>query len=296
MSRILRSCFVICLLCVLPVTAAWAWGALGHALVGELAQRHLNPKARAEVSRLLAGEPNPSLAGVASWADDLRNDDPPRFKETQRWHYINAKGGGCDFELARDCPDGNCVVGAINKQLAILGDRSQPLEARRDALKFVVHLVGDEHQPMHAGSRNDSGGNRFQISLRTSVEPEAYARKSYVDGVMGTNLHSVWDYYLLASRGLALQDYADALDAQPPLATAKPPYSVGAPMDWARESCRLIETAGIYPQESQHSMDHAYLDKMRPLAEQRVRLAGERLAQLLNQTIGDQATARPLAR
>ena len=65
---------MICLLCLLPVTAAWAWGALGHALVAELAQRHLNPKARAGVAKLLAGEPNPTLAGVASWADDLRND------------------------------------------------------------------------------------------------------------------------------------------------------------------------------------------------------------------------------
>ena len=62
MSRILRSCFVICLLCLLPVTAAWAWGALGHALVAELAQRHLNPKARAGVAKLLAGEPNPTLS------------------------------------------------------------------------------------------------------------------------------------------------------------------------------------------------------------------------------------------
>lgn len=296
MPRTLRLLLIACLLFAVPVAVVWAWAPLGHALVGELAQRHLDPKAQAEVSVLLAGERHPTLAGIASWADDLRYTDAERFKSTSRWHYINARNGGCDFDLVRDCPDGNCMVGALQKQLAILGDRSQSLEARRDALKFVVHLVGDEHQPMHAGSRNDSGGNRFQVSLRTSVEPEAYARKSYVDGVMGTNLHSVWDYYLLASRGLALQDYANGLDAQPPLATAKPPYSVGAPMDWARESCRLIEAAGIYPPESQHSMDHIYLDKMRPLAEQRVRLAGERLAQLLNQTIGEQATARPPAR
>ena len=283
MSRILRSCFVICLLCLLPVTAAWAWGALGHALVAELAQRHLNPKARAEVAKLLTGEPNPTLAGVASWADDLRNDDPPRFKETQRWHYINAKGGGCDFELTRDCPDGNCVVGAINKQLAILGDTSQPLEARRDALKFVVHLVGDEHQPLHAGNRTDSGGNRFQISLRTPIAPEAYAQKSYVDGVMGTNLHSIWDYYILASSKLKLMDYAKLLDKQAwdPAAAA-----TGTPLDWAEESCKLIDAKDIYPPDDQHKMDHVYLDNMRPLAEQRVHLAAERLATLLNQTLG----------
>lgn len=278
------------LLCLGATSAALAWAPLGHALVGELAQRHLDPKAQAEVARLLAGEPAPTLAGIASWADELRNTDPERFKATSRWHYINAKGGGCDFDLARDCPDGDCVVGALDRQLAILADRKQPLDARRDALKFVVHLVGDEHQPMHAGNRPDSGGNRFQVSLRTPLEPEAYARKSYVDGVMGTNLHSVWDYYILASRGLALRDYADALDskANPP---AAPLPGAGVLQEWAGSSCRLIDAHGLYPGDDQHKMDHAYLDRFRPLAEARVQLAGKRLAQLLNQALGAQAPA-----
>ena len=253
----------LCLFAVIPV--AWAWGALGHRMVAELAERHLDPKAKAEVARLLAGEPDPTLAGVANWADDLRNTDPERFKATSRWHYINAEGGGCSFDEARDCPDGNCVVSAIERQRLILADRSQPLAARRDALKFIVHFVGDAHQPMHAGDRDDAGGNRFQVSLRTPIEPEAYARKDYVDGVMGTNLHSIWDYYLLRGRGLDL-----AHDVMP--------------MAWAKESCRLIEARGLYP--ATHTMDHGYLDAQRPLAEQRIRQAAWRLAQLLNQTLG----------
>ncbi len=267
---------------------ALGWGRLGHALVGELAERHLDPKAQAEVATLLAGEPEPTLAGVASWADDLRNTDPERFKATSRWHYINAKGGGCGFDVARDCPDGNCVVAAIEKQRAILGDRNQPLDARRDALKFLVHLVGDVHQPMHAGDRDDAGGNGFQISLRTPIEPEPYAKKNYVDGVMGTNLHSIWDYYILFSRGLKLPAYSDRLDALPwPPFPQVSKYDV-MPLAWAGESCRLIGLRALYPE--QHAMDHAYLDAMRPLAEQRVRQAGWRLAQLLNETIGEQAT------
>ena len=274
------------LLCLGATSTALAWAPLGHALVGELAQRHLDPKAQAEVARLLAGEPTPTLAGVASWADELRNTDPERFKATSRWHYINAKGGGCGFDLARDCPDGNCAVVALERQRAILADRSQPLAARRDALKFVVHLVGDEHQPMHAGNRPDSGGNRFQVSLRTSIAPEAYARKSYVDGVMGTNLHSVWDYYILASRGLDLQAYADALDT-PPSPADVGPVGAGVLLAWAEDSCALIDRAGLYPADDQHVMDHAYLDRFRPLAETRVQLAGARLAALLNQALGD---------
>ena len=97
------------------------------------------------------------------------------------------------------------MIGAIETQRAILADPKQPREARRDALKFLVHLVGDVHQPMHASNHDDLGGNEFQISLRTDIAPEKYARNKYVDGVMGTNLHSVWDYYVLAERRLDLQ-------------------------------------------------------------------------------------------
>ena len=280
---------LVALLCLGVISTAAGWARLGHGLVGELAARHLDPVAKAEVARLLAGERDPTLAGVASWADDLRNSDPARFKATSRWHYINAKGGGCGFDVARDCPDGNCAVVALERQRAILADRSQPLAARRDALKFVVHLVGDLHQPMHAGSRTDAGGNGFQVSLRTPVEPEAYAKKHYVDGVMGTNLHSVWDYYIFASENLSLGQYADRLDKLP-----WPPYPAPSkfdfmPMAWAKESCRLIDARDIYPPGDRHVMDHAYLDAMRPLAEQRVRQAAWRLAQLLNEAIGEQA-------
>lgn len=279
--------FIASLLWVGAASTASAWGALGHGIVGELAERHLDPNAKATVATLLAGEADPTLAGIANWADTLRNEDPERFKATSRWHYINAQGGGCGFEVERDCPDGQCVVAAIEQQRAILADRSQPMEARRDALKFIVHLVGDAHQPMHAGNRTDAGGNGFQVSLRTPLEPEAYARAKYVDGVMGTNLHSVWDYYILAAQGLGLQAYSNKLDALPwPSYPAPSKYDV-MPLAWSGESCRLIDGRGLYPPEDRHTMDHAYLDAMRPLAEQRIRQAAWRLAQLLNQTLAD---------
>ena len=270
-------------LTLLPALPAVAWSSLGHRMVGELAQRHLSPTAKAEVDRLLAGEPDPTLAGVSKWADELRDTDPERFKATSRWHYLNAEGGGCSYDLARDCPDGNCVVEAILKQRAVLADRSQPLAARRDALKFIVHFVGDVHQPMHAGNRPDRGGNEYQISLRTPIEPEAYARKNYVDGVMGTNLHSIWDFYIFASTGRSLLDYSNRLDALPWPPYPQPSKYDVMPLAWAGESCRLIDARGLYP--PQHTMDDAYLDAMRPLAEQRVRQAAWRLAQLLNETL-----------
>ena len=264
--------------------AALAWSALGHRMVGELAQRHISPAALAQVELLLAGEPDPTLAGVADWADRLRDLDPERFKATSRWHYVNTPPGlDCDYDAARDCPGGDCVIGAIQAQRRILADRSQPLEARRDALKFIVHFVGDVHQPMHANNHDDLGGNRYQVSLRTELQPEAYARKYYVDGVMGTNLHSIWDYYILGTEGLSLAQYSDRLDALPwPPMPADGPQT--GPEAWAGESCRLIEARHVYPDG--HKMDRSYLDEYRPLAEQRVRQAAWRLAQILDADLG----------
>jgi hypothetical protein len=265
------------LLLPLPVLA---WSGLGHRLVGDLAAQRLTPAARAQVAGLLAGEPEPTLGGVASWADALRDTDPERFRATSRWHYINARGGGCGFDVARDCPNGDCVVAAMEAQRAILADRAQPLQARRDALKFIVHFAGDLHQPLHAGNREDQGGNRFQVSLRTDLEPEAYARKDYANGVMGTNLHSVWDYYILATPGRSPGKYAARLRRHVPKIAAG---QAGTPLDWARESCALIDARHIYPQT--HVMDRSYLEAMRPLAEQRVALAAARLAWLLNDAL-----------
>lgn len=285
MSRRIILFLALALIALLPV-AGFAWSALGHQLVGALAQRRLDPKAAAAVAELLKGESDPTLAGVATWADGLRATDPERFRATSRWHYINARDGGCDFDLARDCPDGNCAVGALNRQLAILDDRSQPLAARRDALKFVVHLVGDLHQPLHANSRTDAGGNRFQISLRTPIQPEDYARKQYVDGVQGTNLHAVWDFYILASRKLDLAAYTDALAQQPQAPIEKLAHAADTPLQWAEESCRISQTPGLYPPDNKHKMTQHYLEQMRPLAEQRVEVAAVRLADLLNRTLG----------
>ncbi|KAF1711538.1 endonuclease [Pseudoxanthomonas kalamensis DSM 18571] len=273
---LLLSLFVLLLL---PSPDARAWGRQGHRLVAELAEADLTPRARAEVDALLHDEPEPGLGAIASWADDLRGTDPGEFRRTSRWHYINARGGGCDFDLVRDCPDGNCVVMAIENQLKILADPSQAANARRDALKFVVHFVGDAHQPMHAGSRPDKGGNDFQISLRTDIEPEAYARNRYADGVMGTNLHSVWDYYILANARLSTPAYLERLTALP----APDAAADNVPLDWARESCRLIDADQLYPDS--HRLDSRYLDAMRPLAERQLRLAGLRLARVLNDAL-----------
>lgn len=260
--------------------AALAWSALGHRLVGDLAQRHIQPATSRTIQQLLAGEPDPTLAGVSQWADDLRDTDPARFRATSRWHYVSM-GDDCRYDPPRDCPDGNCVIGAIQAQRAILADASAAPHSRRDALEFLVHLVADAHQPLHAGGHGDKGGNRFQVSLRTDHVPPPFLRDRYADGVLGTNLHAIWDYDVLASAGLAERPYADRLAAAtwPPVAAAN-----ANPAVWAGESCRLVDARALYP--AGHTLDDRYLVEHRPLAELRIRQAAYRLAALLDDALG----------
>jgi hypothetical protein len=268
---------VAALLC-LASPVGLAWSTLGHRLVGEIAQRHLQPATARAVRLLLAGEPVPTLAGVADWADRLRDEDPARFARTARWHYVNFQPNTCAYDAAHDCAGGQCVVGAIQAEQAILADRGRALSDRRDALKFLVHLVADVHQPLHAGGRNDKGGNRYQVSLRTDLPPPYFARNQYDGGTMGTNLHAVWDYYLLATPKLRTNAYADRIDA-----TRMPSFATTIdPARWAEESCRVAQA--IYPQG--HRLDHTYLDAERPVAERRIREAAYRLAHLLDVTLG----------
>jgi len=268
-------------LLLLSSAPAWSWAELGHQLVAELAQRQLTPEANSRVQELLKGEPVPTLAGVAMWADRLRATDPERFKATSRWHYVNMLEGSCQFVASRDCPDGACVLGAIEAQSRLLRDPAQPFEVRRDALKFVVHFVGDVHEPLHVSNRTDHGANDFPISLRTKIPPEEYARDRYKDGIMSTNLHAVWDYYVLASANRSLEKYAARLAA-----SRQPPTPQSSPAEWARESCELIDQRALYPQS--HEMNARYLKAKRPLAEQRVVQAASRLARLLNDIYASQ--------
>lgn len=242
---------------------ALGWSKQGHQLVGELAERDLSPNARAQVALLLEGEPEPSLAGVSVWADEIRAAGTELGQRSRPWHYINFDRDGCDYQPARECPDGNCVIGAINAQAKILGDRDRPLQERREALKFVVHFIGDAHQPMHAGFRADRGGNNFQLRYLNE----------------GSNLHGIWDYWLLRSAELDNLAYVERLQAMPAPVDATLEADNPA-AEWTLESCRLIASAAIYPPKRR--INTAYLDKHRPLAEQRIRLAGLRLARVIN--------------
>jgi hypothetical protein len=266
-----------CFFLLLAPLSAFGWSAQGHWLIGDLASRQLTPRARQQVAWLLEGEAVPTLAGVSTWADELRASSPEEYKRTAPWHYIDSKDGTCGFVPPRDCPDGSCAPGAIEAQLKIVADGTQAREKRRDALKFVVHFVGDIHQPLHASPRDDAGGNRYPVTVHADVAPPEYAVK-HPEAV--SNLHAVWDYYVLASRHLGNEAYAGVLAGSVPHLTRD---KIGTPFDWASESCLEVDSHAIYPPG--HLIDQAYLDAQRPLAEQRVTMAAARLAYLLNQAL-----------
>jgi|CXWL01.1.fsa_nt_gi hypothetical protein len=241
-----------------------AWGTIGHSVVGALAEARLTPEARAAVADLLADEPDPTLPGIANWADQVRASRPD-YAWSVPLHFVNFKPGHCRFGEDAECADGVCVVGAIERYRHEMADASLPRERRAMALKFVVHFVGDIHQPLHAGDAADRGGNLLQISYRGE----------------GWNLHRVWDALLIQSLDLDWPAYAQRLQATPAERSLSRALSVTEPERWAEESCRITRRRGFYPQR--HRIQDNYLESKRPLADQRLRLAGARLAQVLNE-------------
>lgn len=252
---------------VLASSPAHAWGPRGHRLVADIAEAQLQPQVRAQVDALLRGEAEPTLGGVATWADELRANDPDLGRRSASWHYVNIAEQDCNYDADRHCRSGGCVVEAIRTQAAILADTRQPIDARRQALKFVVHFVGDVHQPMHAGYAHDRGGNNTQIN-----QPDGTR-----DG-RGTNLHSLWDSGLF-------RDMPESEAAQRARLTGKGVVAAdaGDPASWAEGACRIATTDGVYPPRPK--IDGRYIATWRPVAEQQIALAGSRLAALLNHAL-----------
>jgi hypothetical protein len=238
---------------------AMAWGTEGHQVVASIADGLLDASARARVDGLLAVEPGATLASISTWADETRD------RSTAPWHYVNMpRGSGCVYERARDCPDGRCVVEALNAQIRRLNSTS-PAE-QLEALKYVVHLVADVHQPLHAGFADDRGGNTYQL--------QAFGR--------GTNMHAVWDSQLLRSVDARSMVVAGSLSAKK---LARPDTSV--PAEWAKESCLIASRGDFYPSRQ---LDDDYLRTFGPIARARLYAAGARLAAVLNAAFGAERT------
>jgi len=237
---------------------AQAWGPVGHRVVAELAYGQLSPAARQHVDALLTQEPGATLGSIASWADETRS------QETYAWHYVNFPRGQCEYLPERDCPGGQCVVAQIDRQLAVLASDAEP-QARLIALKYVVHFIGDIHQPLHGSFGDDRGGNTYQLQA---------------DG-QGSNLHAWWDSGMIHRHGLDAAQLVDELREEGPIRHDQQ----AGPRDWAVEDCRIISSPGFYPE---HKLAAArYQRNWWPTLDIRLRTGGARLAAALNQTLAD---------
>lgn len=274
-------------------TPAWGWGPLGHRTIGAIADRLLSAQARAAVVRLLNHDPDATAAqagrdpleAVSTWADDIRGTPASR----PSWHFDNIPACGAP-SLSRHCPGGRCATVELERLIGVLRDPRAPPARRAVALKWVVHLVGDIHQPLHAADNADRGGNAVRVRLA--------GRRSWPR----LTLHEAWDSTLVE---LALHTRN----------RRRPPHDIdalarraerllrargqGTPISWARESNRLARTVAYrYPGflcgRRPHRvvvLDSAYQRAAERVIREQLLLAGARLAALLDRILAPAPTA-----
>lgn len=266
--QVVRSLFVLFVLLLALSQTSRAWGVLGHRAVARIAENHLTANAKHRISLLLGTETMPL---VSTWADELRND--PDFKETAPWHYLNVVSG-LDFPafvaqlndpalLAPAAPSN--AYTALLQARRDLKDPQKTTDEKRVALKFLIHLVGDVHQPLHVGHAEDKGGNGIVVNWRAKDD---------------TNLHSVWDTAILEYSGYSFTEMAAAYDHATP-AEIKQWQKDEIPA-WLFESYQLCTP--IYAAAATNpKFDWHFYPTFGNTAQQQILKAGIRLAGVLNE-------------
>lgn len=235
-----------------------AWGQKGHDVTCEIAERHLDRGARKAVRKLLEGK---SMVYWSNWLDNASHT--PEYAYTKTWHYKNIEAG-VKYEDAELEPLGD-VVTAINRQVQTLKDKMVSTENKRLALKMLIHLVGDVHQPMHMGHKSDLGGNRWMV---------VYFNKE-------KNLHSIWDTDILeGGHKWSYEEWATEIDHLN--RKQRKELSSSSVDDWASETYNVAtEIYNTTPQQTKLSYD--YQARWIPVIEQQLLKGGLRLASLLNE-------------
>ena len=286
-ARTLAALSAAAVACAAP-SLACAWGFEGHEIIADIARARLTPAVLAKVDALLAADADNALtahdmAAEATWADAWRGAG---HRETAQWHFVDQELAHPDLTAAcfgRPALDGtpasagpaqDCVVDKIDEFTAELGSASTPPQERLLALKYLLHFIGDVHQPLHASDNQDRGGNCVQIAL---------------GGPRTINLHSFWDTGVLAPLGADPQSAAKALNARISPAQAQD-WAHGTAADWARESYAVAQSVA-YTLGSQPGCDESrapiplpagYSDRALAAAELQLERAGVRLAFVLS--------------
>ena len=257
---------------VLSAVPCRAWGPQGHKLVAQVATDHLAAVAKKNVKALLGPE---TLADVASWPDVYR----PLETQTAAWHFVDIPAENDTYDRDRDCPVQpnvklgspgdkwrDCVVDRILFFEGRVGDTKLAYPDRAIALTYLVHFIGDLHQPFHAYGP-ERGGNGIPVVEFGSA----------TCGKFPCNLHSVWDSGLILHRQLNDGQYLALLEKN--IKSSPPVTGVDDPAVWAGQS-KALATAAVVPPNG--AVDQAYFDREIPVVDQQLALAGLRLAAVLN--------------
>ncbi|MEO1534378.1 MAG: S1/P1 nuclease [Planctomycetota bacterium] len=262
-----------CITCVMVATPAAAlWGREGHAIIADLAWRELSPETQSAITALLEGaEHGTTIQETASWADAVRPLDG--YSWSGPLHYVNMPVGASSYEHARDCPDVGCVVSAVQRFRDEVRDTSLPIETRREALMFLVHFVGDMHQPLHGGRGEDRGGNDIDVVF--------FGRE--------TNLHRIWDFSILEAHDASpwpvkserLHAAITDNDRIAWLADFHDEDMIATSGRWAYESHMLAEEYAYGLVENGDALSVNYVDATVGVSELRLMQGGVRLAAVL---------------
>ena len=253
---------LVLLTCLLIPAVGLAWGQTGHRVTGTLATAHLTPSAAAEVRAILGVE---TLAEASTWPDEMRSNPAPFWQRTAGpWHYVTVPRGRVYADVG--APEVGDAFTALERFRAVLRDPEADLEARQLALRFAVHIIGDLHQPMHAGNGTDRGGN--DVALTWFREP--------------SNLHRVWDSGMIDGQRLSFTEWSDWLGARitPEVRDA---WWEPDPLVWIEESTVLRD--GAYPEGQRISWDYQYVHL--PTVRERLSQAGIRIAAWLDETFAE---------
>lgn len=276
MIKIIKSSCVILVLSV--STLAHGFGANGHRIIGEIASNHLSPEARIQIAQILNNRP---LAFEATWPDEMRSAGGSfwSYDASLNWHFINVPPDTTYEESGKE-PKGDAFV-ALNAFVAILKDAPVPEgavktalekqlngdlysdEAKQYAVRFIVHIVGDIHQPLHLGYASDSGGNSIQVKWFDEEK----------------NLHDIWDVELVEAQQLSYSEMVRKIDRATPDEVAE--IQSADTMHWINESLNLRLQAYDIAQ-FQRDDTYKYSYRYVPLIEKQMLKAGLRAAALFN--------------